>query len=80
VRLTSRANRPNSNQVVLWGRHGPIGKFKDVVAHLRQIGLDRQIVEDRKQGKTRDFEMHVGEGVDVTKASIEAAQARIARE
>jgi hypothetical protein len=57
-----------------------MGKFKDVVAHLRQqIGLDRKIIEDRKQGTTRDFEMHVGERVDVTKASIDAAEARIAR-
>jgi len=66
---------------MLRGKHkAAMGKFKDIVEHLRQqIEFDRQIIAEREQGTTRDLEMHVGERVDVTKALVDAAGARIIR-
>ena len=55
-------------------------KFRDIIDHLlRQIGVDKELICHRKYGETRDFEIQVGERVDVTDTSVKAAEARVIR-
>ena len=55
-------------------------KFRGIIDHLHhQIGVDKELVRDRKHGEIRDFEIQAGARVDVTDTSVKAAEARIIR-